>query len=215
MPTSSVTLAACSDEELAERVQQGCAESFAELDRRLRPRLLYVLMRRLPRREDAEDVLQQTLLRVYEKIHLYDVRQRLSPWVFTIALRLAAQWGRRKALPVRQETESPLEIVDTAAGPHQRVSGIEERDYLWQLADRVLKKDQWTALWLFYGEEQSLLEIAQTMGRTRTSVSVLLFRARKALLPHLNQLAATEAPSSRQEVSSRSLLLSSYAGTEL
>lgn len=174
-----------SDEQLAQRVQTGCAESFAELDRRLRPRLLHVLLRRLPTREDAEDVVQQTLFRTFEKIHLYDSRQRLSPWVFTIGLRLAAQHGRRKQLPVNQQSERSLELTCPTPSPDEQLSQREERDQLWDVADRVLKPEQWTALWLFYGEEQSIKEVAQSLGKTKTSVSVLLFRARKMLLPHL------------------------------
>lgn len=174
-----------SDEQLAQRVQNGCAESFAELDRRLRPRLLHVLLRRLPTREDAEDVVQQTLFRTFEKIHLYDSQQRLSPWVFTIGLRLAAQHGRRKQPPVNQQSERSLELTCPTPGPDEQLSQREERDQLWDVADRVLKPEQWTALWLFYGEEQSIKEVAQSLGKTKTSVSVLLFRARKMLLPHL------------------------------
>ncbi len=180
------------DERLAERVQAGCGESFAELDRRLRPRLLHVLTRRLPTQEDAEDVVQQTLLRVFEKIGLYDTRQRLSPWVFTIAVRLAAQQMRRKCLPMGQEAERQLELIDRTAAPDEQASRREERDNLWTVADRVLKTEQWTALWLFYGEEQSIPEVAQSLGRTKTSVSVLLFRARKILLPHLKKLFVTD-----------------------
>lgn len=190
--SADIPMTDSTDEQLAERVQSGCAESFAELDRRLRPRLLHVLTRRLPTREDAEDVVQQTLLRVFEKIGLYDIRQRLSPWVFTIAVRLAAQQTRRKNLPMGQEAERQLELIDDTAAPDEQASRREERDNLWTLADRVLKTEQWTALWLFYGEEQSLKEVAQSLGRTKTSVSVLLFRARKMLLPHLKKLTVTE-----------------------
>jgi RNA polymerase sigma-70 factor (ECF subfamily) len=215
-PTATTDPADRSDEQLAQRVQDGCAESFAELDRRLRPRLLHVLTRRLPTREDAEDVVQQTLLRVYEKIHLYDPRQRLSPWIFTIALRLAAGHSRRKTLPMGQQVDGPLELTDGSHSPPEQASRREERDQLWQIADRALKAEQWTALWLFYGEEQSIKEVAQSLGRTKTSVSVLLFRARKALLPHLKKLTVTEDDAADEEFSnmelSPTLLLDSCSG---
>lgn len=198
-----MTLAACSppaertDEQLAERVQAGCAESFAELDRRLRPRLFYVLARRLASREDAEDLVQQTLLRVFEKIDLYDPRQRLSPWVFTIALRLTAEHVRRKSFPTQQDATPTSDHVDTTAGPAELASRREIRDQLWTIADRVLKPEQWTALWLFYGEGHSVKEVAQSLGRTKTSTSVLLFRARRTLLPYLEKL--TDAKPSWEE----------------
>lgn len=190
-----------SDEQLAVRVQAGCADSFTELDRRLRPRLLYVLIKRLSTREDAEDVVQQTMLRVFEKIRLYDPRQRFSPWVFTIGLRLAAQHGRRKQLPVHQESDCHPDPQSRAPGPEELVSLREQRDHLWDVADQVLKPEQWTALWLFYGEEQSIKEVAQSLGRTKASVSVLLFRARRTLLPHLKHFAEadSEVPSAAED----------------
>lgn len=198
----------CSDEQLAARVQQGCAASFTALDERLRPRLLHVLSRRLPTREDAEDVVQQTLLRVFEKIHLYDPQQRLSPWVFTIGLRLAAQHMRRKIIPVCHENEYQ-DFPDRGSSPEHEVTSREERDQLWALADRLLSPEQWTALWLFYGEEQSVREIAQSLGRTKTSVSVLLFRARRTLMPHLKKLTQVdEQPALEPQDWNSTLLLS-------
>ena len=184
-PGNTETLSTCDDAELGRRLREGSAESFAELDRRFRGRLLYALQKRLPRREDAEDVVQQTMLRVFEKRHLFDPGERLSPWVFTIALRLAVEHGRRKRLPVSPEAGSALELADRAPPPDARLDQAEQRDALWALADRVLKPDQWTALWLHYGEEMSLAEVARSLGKTKTAASVHLFRARQALLPHL------------------------------
>ncbi len=215
-PMATDDLVDHSDEQLARRVQEGCADSFAELDCRFRPRLLHVLARRLPTREDAEDVLQQTLLRVYEKIQLYDPRQRLSPWIFTIALRLAAGHTRKKTLPMKPQAEDHWQLIDAAHSPYEQARRREERDQLWRIADRVLKAEQWTALWLFYGEEQSINEVAQSLGRTKTSVSVLLFRARKALLPHLRKLTVMEDDAENEEISnielSPTLLLDSCSG---
>lgn len=181
------SLSTCDDAELARRLQEGCDRSFAELDRRFRRRLFHMLSKRLPRHEDAEDVVQQTLLRVFQKIHQFDTRRRFSPWVFTIAMRLAVEYIRRKQLPVSPEPATPWEIADTSIPPDKQLCDSEERNHLWSLADSVLKPDQWTALWLHYGEELSIAEVAHTLGKTKTAISVQLFRARKALLPHLEK----------------------------
>ncbi|TWU30363.1 RNA polymerase sigma factor [Bythopirellula polymerisocia] len=191
-PWNYEPLSSCGDAELARRLQAGCESSFAELDRRFRRRLLFVLTKRLPRREDAEDVVQKTMLRVFQKIHLFDTNQRLSPWVFTIAMRLSVEHGRRKQLPSSPESAAPLEIADESTPPEKRLDDREERDRLWSLAGRVLKPEQWTALWLHYGEELSIAEVAQTLGKTKTAIKVLLFRARKALLPHLQEKKCQE-----------------------
>jgi len=174
-----------SDETLACRVQAGCADSFNELAGRLQPRLLFVLKRRLPHHADAEDIAQKTLLRAYEKIALYNSARKFSPWLFTIALRLAADYHRQPRL-LTHSTENYAEaIADPTLTPEQQAIGAEAADDIWALAQRVLTTDQWTALWLLYGEGQSVKEIAAALGRTNVSVRVLLFRARKMLTPHL------------------------------
>jgi RNA polymerase sigma-70 factor (ECF subfamily) len=189
------SLTACTDEQLACRMQAGCRESFAELDRRYRPRLLHVLSHRVPQRADAEDLVQQTMLRVFEKIHLYNPHRRWSPWVFTVAMRLAADHARRRQPPAANSEDLSRELVDSVSTPVEQLVAREQRNLLWQVAERIVSPEQWTALWLFYGEGLTLAEVAQALGRTRAGTSVLLFRARKTLLPHLRAFAeSTDDP---------------------
>ena len=190
MTTEPTETATVSDELLACRVQSGCRESTAELYLRFRPRLLHVLEKRLPQRVDAEDVVQQTMVRVIQRIDSYDLRRRFSPWIFTIAMRLATDFLRRRSRSNPQQLVH-LALVDEALPPDRQASDKEQRDQLWTLADRVLTPDQWTALWLFYGESQTAGEVARTMGKTTVSTRVLLYRARKALQPHLNSYATS------------------------
>ncbi len=183
--TSTDDLQAASEEDLAGRVQEGCADSFTELVARLQPRLLFVLRRRMRHEADAEDVAQKTLLRAYEKIHLYDPARKFSPWLFTIAIRLAADHYRQRKIPTEPTSETASTIVDPQPTPTQQAITREQSDDLWALARRLLKPDQWTALWLLYGEGQTVREIASTLDRTSVSIRVLLYRARKKLTPHL------------------------------
>jgi len=186
--TRSEAVSIESDEQLACRAQDGCTTSFTELVARLQPRLLFVLRRRLRNEADAEDVTQKTLLRAYEKLDLYDPSYKFSPWLFTIAFRLAADHHRKSRLPT-VAGESASALVDTTPGPAQRAIDREGASDIWALAEKVLKPQQWTALWLQYGEGQTVKEIAVALGRTSVSVRVLLFRARQKLMPHLAQYA--------------------------
>lgn len=189
--TPTAALHAASEEDLAGRVQNGCADSFNELVARLQPRLLFVLRRRLKHEVDAEDIAQKTLLRAYEKIHLYDPTRKFSPWLFTIAFRLVADHYRQRKIPTEPNNEFATAIVDPQLNPAQQAINSEQSSDLWALAQRHLKPEQWTALWLLYGEGQTAREIAQTLGRTTASIRVLLYRARKKLAPHLAKFAMT------------------------
>ena len=189
---SQRALHAASEEDLACRVQDGCADSFDELAKRIQPRLMFVLRKRLGHQYDAEDVAQRTLLRVFEKIQQYDSRQKFSPWLFTIAIRLATDHQRKKTLPTTANDPS-LSVIDSQPTPAQQVATQEKHDDLWAVAQRVLKTDQWTALWLLYGEGQTVSEVATSLNRSAVSVRVLLHRARKKLTPHLAQYMADSA----------------------
>lgn len=195
---SQRALHAASEEDLACRVQDGCADSFTELANRLQPRLMFVLRRRLGHEADAEDVAQRTLLRVFEKIKQYDPTQRFSPWLFTIAIRLATDHQRKKTLPTTANDPS-LSVIDSQPSPAQQVVAQENNDDMWAVAQRVLKTDQWTALWLLYGEGQTVNEVATSLNRSTVSVRVLLHRARKKLTPHLAQFTAHSTVESPEE----------------
>ncbi len=193
------------DEQLAQRVQRSCRDSFVELDRRLRSRLLHLLSLRLGNRADAEDVTQQTFLKVFEKIDHYNPKQRFCPWVFTIALRLATDHQRRRRdQPVGAE-RGLVDVVDQEIGPEERATARERSVEFWAVVRRVLPPNQRTALWLFYGEEQSVREIAAVTRRTSVAVRVLLYRARKALIPHL-QDDADRPPTTSPAVDSQASL---------
>ena len=58
---------------------------------------------------------------------------------------------------------------------------------LWELVQATLNADQQTALWLRYGENMSVQDIAKVLGKTRVSVRVLLFRARQTLAEKLDE----------------------------
>lgn len=184
-----LVLHTASDEDLACRVQDGCEESFDELVSRLQPRLQFVLQRRLRDFADVEDVVQKTLLRAYEKIQLFDPSKKFGPWLFTIAIRLAADHHRKPKLPNTPIGQTAEAVLDREPSPEQQAINREQAGDVWALAERILKPDQWTALWLLHGEGQQVREIATTLGRTAVSVRVLLYRARKKLTPHLAKYA--------------------------
>jgi RNA polymerase sigma-70 factor (ECF subfamily) len=159
--------------------------SYEELDRRLRPRLVYLLRKRTGSREDAEDLTQQALMRAYEKIDQYDPRHSFRSWLFTIAVRLAIDAHRRNRIDATARTVDY--VTDTAPGPAERVHQQDTQSRLWALADRVLDPTQRTALWLHYGEQLRAGEIGKTLGVSAVHVRVLLFRARRTLMAHLDQ----------------------------
>ena len=77
------------DEELISRFQNGDERAYVELVNRYKDRLLNFVFQFLGDLEQAEDVVQDTMLRLYEKKHYYKEIAKFSTWIYTIARNLA------------------------------------------------------------------------------------------------------------------------------
>ena len=168
--------------------QAGDHGAFAVLAERYQGPLYRFLRLRTGNAEDAEELLQDSMLRAWSKLDLYDERWRFSTWLYTLASRLAVSKKRRAVLP--SVGQGALEHCAEEMDPGAAVAAAEERDNLWALAAEVLTPDQRSAMWLRYGEGREPIEIARILSKRSSSVRVLLFRARERLLSHMQGTAA-------------------------
>jgi RNA polymerase sigma-70 factor (ECF subfamily) len=176
--------ASSSDEALVQRAADGSLAAFNELVGRYERRLLGFLLQRTGNRADAEDAMQEALVKAYRALGRYNSRWRFSTWLFTIAARELAslQRGRRPGLPL--DDAAPMPAPPPAA---QTPAGA------WDAARRLLGAEHYAALWLCYGEDLSVAEIGRVLGRTRIWVRVSLFRSRRALRAVLDRDGAVKA----------------------
>ena len=168
-----------SDEELAKLTQGGDLPAFDELSQRYWPRIRRFLMGILDHAA-AADVTQESLLRAYHKIHLYNPQKSFAPWIFTLARRVALNEKKRKS---KRKEDS---IQDHNLPSHEESAENRLLQPLWALAAEVLNEKSYQALRLHYAEDLSIREIAQIIGKTETGVKVLLFRARQKLQKKAN-----------------------------
>jgi RNA polymerase sigma-70 factor (ECF subfamily) len=181
-----MTTTSLSDEELAGRAQQGCADSFEELLRRFQAPVLHFLRRRGDGAE-AEDLLQETFLRAYANLSRYRSRWRFATWIFTIARRVSITHHRRPSRPEGREATLASAESDWP-GPAEAAIKEDSRRYLWERAAQILSEEESTLLWLYYGENLDTSEIAAVLGRSRAAVKAMLSRSRKKLAPLLEEL---------------------------
>ena len=179
------------EEELARRAQAGSAECFGVLAQRYRDRLVRYLGSRMARPQDAEDLVQDALAKAYANIQAYQVGRPFANWLFTVAVRLACSHGRKLR---REVSLDEAQVVDPAAADPQRlVAAAQQRENLWTAARRVLKDNQYQALWLRYAQDLPIRGVAAAMKINGLHVRVLLHRARKALLK-CPSFVRTQAP---------------------
>lgn len=160
-------------EELAVRARGGEADCFDELARRLREPLTRFIRRRLDGGVDAEDVVQETLLRAYRGLDGYDPSRRFTTWLYAIGKNVAAD--HRDLARRRQERERQAPIAAEA------LAAADVPD-VWRAARRALGDDAYRALWLRYGQDLSVAEVAREIGRSVVATKVMLFRARRKLI---------------------------------
>ena len=84
------------DFRLMRAVQNGDMVAFNELVDRYKDRLLNVIGRMLSSREEAEDVVQETFVRVYQHRQSFNFKHCLSTWIYTIGLNLARNELRKR-----------------------------------------------------------------------------------------------------------------------
>lgn len=77
-----------SDKELMEKVKSEDTSAFSVLVDRYKVRLLNLVYRMLQNKDEAEDILQETFLRVYRERRSYDPTYAFSTWIYTITLNL-------------------------------------------------------------------------------------------------------------------------------
>jgi len=77
------------DEKLINRFQAGDERAYVELVNRYKDKLLNFVFQFLGDIEQAEDVVQDTMIRLYEKKHYYKEIAKFSTWIYTIARNLA------------------------------------------------------------------------------------------------------------------------------
>ncbi len=134
-------------------------------------------------RPDAEDVVQETFLRVLRQgTALREVRE-IRVWLVRIAWHVALDRARKRA-PVQMDRE----FAEALAGREQGadVAMVEAERYLRVLREMErLPRRERQALLLSAVDEMSAAEIAAVLGRSESAVRALVFRARTRLKTRL------------------------------
>ena len=133
-------------------------------------------------RQEAEDVTQTVLLRLYQQKEDFDGEEHLKRWLLRVAVNesrkiLRSPWRRRRV---------PLEDWDAVAeGPEER--GVLE-------AVMALEAKYRLPVYLYYYEDLSVAEVAQVLKTNPSTVQTRLQRAREKLKAALTEAEKEETP---------------------
>jgi RNA polymerase sigma-70 factor (ECF subfamily) len=182
----------------------GDANAFDRFVEHFRAKIFHYSWLMCGQREDAEDVAQETLLKVFESFDQLREPERVRPWVFRIA-RNACLMKRRKSvfapsqelslddfMPAidHQRGHAKLQIADWSGLPDRQILQSEMKHVLDQ-AIGALPENYKSVILMRDVEELSTLETAQVLDLTEDVVKTRLHRARLAVRQKLDEYLRT------------------------
>jgi len=182
------------EKELVKKAKEGDKKALAELVNRYSERIYNLALRMMRRKEDAEDILQETFLTVIEKLHTFDGRSSFFTWIYRIATNASLMRLRKKKIKFQeiktddQDFHDSIEsriFVDWSQDPSLRVFDDELKEKL-NVAIKSLSEIYRSVFVLRDIEELSIKETSAILNITEENVKIRLRRARQFLRDRLS-----------------------------
>lgn len=176
--------------EIAERLKRGDPLLLDQLIVEYQHRLLRYLLYLTSNRELAEDIFQETWMRVLLRGAQFNGNARFDTWLFTIARNLVIDFRRRRTmasleeLSEKAESERPFEIASKDPTPFDNYLS-RQNSALVSEALLILDPLHREVLVLRFHEELALDQIASVTGAPLSTVKSRLYRGLAALRPFI------------------------------
>ncbi len=176
------------DRPYIEKVLDGDTTAFAVLVNRYKDMVFTLALKMIGNREEAEEVSQDTFVKIYEKLNGFKGDSKFSTWVYRITYnscldRIKKYKKEHDTFTIDTSTENQISTLETAFDIMER---SDRKKVVKECLDKLPSEDSIVIL-LFYYDELSLSEISKVIGIGQNHVKVKLFRARKRLATILRQ----------------------------
>jgi RNA polymerase sigma-70 factor, ECF subfamily len=186
-----------SDHSIVRAVLAGDTDAYGALVRAHSPGVFRVAFRILGNEADAEEIVQETFLRGYQRLESFEQRSAFATWIYRIAVNCALNRVGRPQIEADyrhgEETDAEAKTVQVAAqdaGPERILLG-REIQAAQDLALQRLTPTEKTAFVLRHLEDRSMLEIAEALGIAPNAAKQAVFRAVRKLRRELAPLRGT------------------------
>ena len=172
------------------RILEGETHLFSFVVERYSRPVFALIVRIAPSKEDAEELTQDVLLKVFRKLHTFKGECSFSTWLFRIAYNSAVSATRKKKTVFPPIDESLLErAADSSVNDLLEKEDDEKLLRHLEVAVSRLNTEERALISLFYYQEMPISEIAGVLELTIENVKVKLHRTRKKLYILINQMA--------------------------
>tara|TARA_B100000686_G_C16693783_1_gene919289 strand:+ start:201 stop:782 length:582 start_codon:yes stop_codon:yes gene_type:complete len=181
------------DEELMKRFQNGDENAYIELVNRYRDKILNFIFNYIGDFEISEDIVQDTMVKLYQKKHYYKEIAKFSTWLYTIAKNLANTELRKKKqrkttiLSHISKDDKPYDIPSDQPGTHQEIESEITSKIIRNAIDQLTDKFR-TVILLRDIQELSYEDISSIVGVPIGTIKSRINRARLQLQIELKHL---------------------------
>lgn len=171
-----------------DQVVSGDSSAFAVLVDRYKNFVYQIVVKILTNNELAEEVAQDTFVKVFQKLSSFEEKANFSTWVYRIAYNTAISMLRKqkKELLFLSQEDQINYLSDQSLEDDNENESLVDKQRL-QEALSKLSSSQQLLVDLYYTKELSIEEISRMVGLSRSNVKVKLFRARKKLLNYMQK----------------------------
>jgi RNA polymerase sigma-70 factor (ECF subfamily) len=192
-------LAAASDRQIVAWAQDGAEAAFRELVRRYQRPVFSLIYRMVRDREIAEDLAQETFIKVLNAIDSYRPEHKFSSWIFKIANNAAIDHLRRRepdllsldgapdAVTIERQEATSLQVRDRGESPLDELEARELGSHIEQAIAR-LRPEYRACILLRHVEGRAYEEIATVLGLPLGTVKTYIHRARAELREFLEPM---------------------------
>lgn len=169
------------EKDVLDRLKAGDDQAFNLVMDAYQDRLFRLALRLMRNREDAEEVLQEALLKAFFGISKFRGESTLYTWLYSITLKIALK-RRRRSASLEQFT-TLVEDMDPASRDPSPDSESASRE-IGRLIDQAvvnLPRAQRAVFVLRHQEEMTFHEIAQHLGKSEGGIKALYFHAVRKL----------------------------------
>jgi RNA polymerase sigma-70 factor (ECF subfamily) len=179
---------------LAKLARNGDRNAFAELVELYKDKIFHLAYRMLNNKQEAEDAVQETFLRVYTNLHRYDENQKFSTWIFRIGTNLCIDKLRRRKNTYSLDAEMPdgegndyyAMLPSHEDTPEKQVIVSETQEQIRQAIETLPEKYKSVVI-LRYLHDMSLQEISDVLDMPVTTIKTRVHRGREYLRKRLEQ----------------------------
>ena len=179
--------------QIVAKVKSGDTDAFRVLVEKHQHLAFTIAYNIVKNRQDAEEVVQDSFIKVFNKISQFKEESKFSSWLFKIVYNTALSRIRKSqldTLTLEHDDYSTEFGIDSHSGWDQMVL-TDQKKYIDKALDKLADQDK-LVLTLFYLADEGLNEICKITNEKKTTIKARLHRARAKMYVQLNGLLKDE-----------------------